>query len=96
MSCKNKFVRHRPSDAKTEDATFFFAVVPSNQVKNGIWYYNRPIGKNLLGKMLHDAREILANNGAASKSKIANHSARKTSISTLLSENIQPLHVSQY
>ena len=41
-----------------------------------------------------EAKEILGHSGT-SLSKVANHSARKTSISTLLNNDIHPLHVSQ-
>ena len=60
--------------------------------------------KNLLGEFLSKATTALAEcpssvkcdlQQSKSRSKVANHSARKTSITSLLDENISPLHVSQ-
>ena len=65
-----------------------------NHIKNNIWYFERPLGKNSHGKFMAKAKEILGYSGT-SRSKVANHSAWKISISTLLNNDIHPLHVSQ-
>ena len=58
-------------------------------------YFNRPLGKNMLGEFLNKASELLNNNSTTSRSKVANHSARKTCLNTLLSNYVNGLHVSQ-
>jgi len=89
-----KFVKHRPEESKNSDSPFFLAMIPVEKIiPNGVWYYNRPLGKNL-GKFMSEAKNVLGESGK-SKSKIANHSARKTFISSLLDQNIHPIHVSQ-
>ena len=88
------FVSHRPQDSLTADCPFFLTVVPSDKISSAAWYYNRPLGKNKLGEFLSHTQSILGNS-ATSRSKISNHSARKTSITTLLNNDIHPLHVMQ-
>ena len=90
-----KFISHRPDDSKKSDSPFFLTVVPAHKIQNDIWYYNRPLGKNSLGKFMSEAKDVLGVKVSTGKSKIANHSARKTSISSLLDQNIDPIHVSQ-
>ena len=53
--------------------------------------------KNLLGNILTEAAKLLASKSDqhVNRNKIANHSARKTSISTLLDNNMHPIHVHQ-
>ena len=64
-------------------------------MKSEIWYYPRPLGKNKLGEILSQASKLLGNDNSRSRNKVANHSARKTSLSKLLDNNVSPLHVSQ-
>ena len=49
----------------------------------------------MIGKFMSEASAILQNPSNCSRSKVLNHSARKTSISSLLNNNIHPLHVSK-
>ena len=89
------FVSKRPADSKEENSPFFLAMVPERHISDGKpWFFNRPLGKNMLGDFMKNARSLLQNTNT-SRSKIANHSARKTCINTLLNIEISPLHVSQ-
>ena len=92
------FISKRPLESKTDDSPFFLTMVPDNRVKDGEpWYYNRPLGKNELGEFLSKALEHLpsSSNRRTSRSKVTNHSCRKTSISLMLENNVDSLHVSQ-
>ena len=88
------FCQHRPADAKMPNSPFFLAAIKPSQIKDDIWFFSRPLGKNKLGEFLSKAAPALGITDK-SRSKVANHSARKTSISKLLDNNIHPLHVSQ-
>ena len=82
------FVSHRPGCSKERDSPFFLSVIPPDHVKSNIWYYDCPLGKNSIGKFLSDVSHILqSTSNTCSRSKVENHSARKTSISTLLNNN---------
>ena len=91
------FISKRPEERKRSDSPFFLAMVPEKHLSNGKpWYFNRPLGKNMLGEFLNKASELLNNNNSTtSRSKVANHSARKTCLNTLLSNDVNELHVSQ-
>lgn len=61
-----------------------------------IWYFPRPMGKNTIAEFLSKARGLLEGTGMqTTKGKIANHTCRKTSLSTLLQNDVNPLHVQQ-
>ena len=72
-------------------------MVPNDKLQPSMpWYYNRPLGKNKLGEFLNKASSHLpSQSSTTSRSKISNHSVRKTAITTLLENNVDPLHVSQ-
>ena len=53
-----------------------------------------PLVKNIIGEFLSNTTSILGQSNT-SLSKVANHSARKNSISTLLNNKTHPLHVIQ-
>lgn len=93
------FVSKRPIESKNNDSPFFLAMVPNDKLQHTQpWYYNRPLGKNKLGEFLSKAPSYLqsiSQNSTTSRSKISNHSVRKTAITTLLENNVDPLHVSQ-
>ena len=88
------FVSHRPIDSLTENLPFFVAMKPQEKITNRIWYSNRPLGKNKSGEFLSNTTSILGQSNT-SRSKVANHSAGKTSISAWLNNKIHPLHVIQ-
>ena len=89
------FVSHRPRDANHEDSPFYLTVKPQVHINSDVWFYPRPLGKNKIGSLLKNAAELLQTDTGKSRSKIANHSARKTSITKLLDNNVHPLNVSQ-
>ena len=89
------FLSHRPVTANQDNSPFFLCNIPTAYIKDETWYYPRPLGKNKLGEILSKASKLLGNNNNKSRNKVANHSARKTSISKLLDHDVHPLHVSQ-
>ena len=80
-------------------------MIPQIRIRTNVWYYDRPLGKNLIGEFLSNASQALKNcptssvasdiEQSKSRSKIANHSARKTAVTALLDNNIDPIHVAQ-
>ena len=60
--------------------------------KYGIW--DRPFGKNEIGKFLKDAFAS-AKLDETNKKKVSNHSVRKTSVGRLLEADVQPNFVAQ-
>ena len=87
------FISHRPIEANDGNFPFYLAIRPTNA--GNIWYFPRPLGKNKLGEFLSKAAPFvnLENlHNKKSRSKVSNHSARKTSITN--NSNIHPLHVS--
>ena len=102
-----EFTRRRPVEACTPDARFYFTPIPVNRLKVGTekWFYGSPMGKNSIGKMLQGVDSLIneihatTNSGTpmikTSKSKVSNHSVRKTSICRLLQNKVHPLHVAQ-
>ena len=90
-----EFLKHRPAKSKQKDSPFFLRVIPQQLISDDVWYYNQPLGKNSLGNMMSEAKKVLGDTTTTSRSKVANHSARKTSISSLLNNNVHPLHVQQ-
>ena len=95
-----EFRNHRPSTMLKPTSPMFLAVRYhiTDYEKEKEWYFPSALGKNQLGKFLPAARDAL-NGGkipVTTKGKVANHSARKTSISTLLgSKKVNPLIVQQ-
>ena len=69
-------------------------MIPLDKISSVTWYYKRPLGKKKISEFLSYTESILGHS-ATSRSKISNHSARKTSITTLLNNNVHPLHVMQ-
>ena len=71
---------------------FFLAMVAEKFQNDEPWFFSRPLGKNLPRQFLSKATP---SNWSTSKNKVSNHSARKTTITTLLDNNVNLLHVSQ-
>ena len=59
-----------------------------------VWYLDRPLGKDEIGKFLKDAFAA-AKLDDTNKSKASNHSVRKTSVGRLLEADVQPNFVAQ-
>ena len=94
-----EFKKHRPTTMNEAESPLFLAVrYHINDYEKVLeWYFPSALGKNILGKFLPEARDALNASGlTTSKGKVANHSARKTSISTLLGNNVNPLIVQQH
>ena len=90
-----QFASHRPIKMCEDDAPLFLQIRHNIDYNSEtIWFYDKPLGKNSIGQFMSKARTIL-NSENGSKGKISNHSARKTTITNLLNENINPLHVQQ-
>ena len=95
-----KFCSKRPMDMKNNDSPLFLTMKQPKHIKSdGIWYYSRPCGKNNIGSFLSNAAPLLNTNPTtlnhSSRSKVANHSARKTAITKLLDNEVTPLAVQQ-
>ena len=86
------FISHRPIDSLTKNSPFFVAMKPQEKITDIIWYSNRPLGKNKIGKFLSNTTSILGQSNT-SRSKVANHSTRKNSISTLLNTGMQVFRI---
>ncbi len=104
-----EFLRRRPAEAKGPNSRFFLQTIPVDRLKGGdVWYYPSGMGKNKLGAMMKGAAELLQrinNNNDNSTTdvssttvngtKISNHCVRKTTITSLLDNEVHPLHVCQ-
>ena len=91
-----KFVSHRPPTMCEDDSPLFLGVrFNINFETERTWYLTRPLGVNSIGKFLSEASSTLSGGIVSYKGKVANHSARKTSITNLLNKNVNPLHVKQ-
>ena len=88
------FVSHRPPTMLLDQSPFFLGVRYRLDFKSDVWYLNKPLGKNSIGDFLSKASKILPQSSCSSR-KVSNHSARKTCITNLLNENVNPLYVSQ-
>ena len=87
-----EFVTHRPKTSCKDESPLFLQVRHNIEcdVVN-IWYFDKPLGKNSIGNFMKDARSLFDSD----RGKISNHSARKTTITHLLENNVNPLHVQQ-
>lgn len=88
-----EYVSHRPTEMCKDDSPLFLQVCYNVEyTSNKFWYFPKPLGKNSVGQFLSKARKVLDSNSAG---KISNHSARKTTVTNLLNQDINPLHVQQ-
>ena len=88
-----EYVSRRPSEMLKDDSPLFLQVRYNvENTSNKIWYHPKPLGKNSVGEFMSKARKLLESN---SSGKISNHSARKTTVTNLLNNDINPLHVQQ-
>ena len=77
------------------DSPFFLAVRYHIDYNfENVWYLNRPLGKNSIGEFLSKASKLLPAT-SCNRKKVSNHSARKTAITNLMDNNVNPLHVGQ-
>ena len=83
-----KYVSLRPSHTKNPESPFY--LLPANTPTQTTWYKNQPVGINSLGKFM----KVMTDNAGISGKK-TNHSARKTMITKLVQNDVNPLHVAQ-
>ena len=76
------------------DAPFYVAINHQRKPNDKVWYLDRPLGKNEIGKFLKDAFAA-AKLDDTYKKKVSNHSVRKTSVGRLLEADVQPNFVAQ-
>lgn len=94
VSAWKVFLSKRPLDMqKSESPLFLQPRYALGYREIPVWFYSKPMGKNGIGSFMRDASKILQDYRSAGK--VSNHSARKTSISTLLNNNVDPLLVQQ-
>ena len=86
---------HRPESMLATDAPFYLAINHKRKPEDQIWYLNRPLGKNEIGKFLKESAEVVLNKQQGTKKKFTNHSVRKTSIGRLLDGNVEANYVAQ-
>ena len=88
-----EFVSHRPTEMCKDDSPLFLQVPYTVEyTSNKVWYFSKPLGKNSVREFMSKARIILENNPSG---KISNYSARNTTVTNLLNQEINPLHVQQ-
>lgn len=83
------FARHRPPASCQPESRLYLQ--PVKKVTSEIWYTNAPMGKNTIASI---AKSMHSSAGLDTK-KRSNHSARKTSIQSLLHSGIPPTSVQQ-
>ena len=92
------FISHRPESMKSPNSPLFLQCKYNiDYNKDQIWYYSRGLGKNSIGKFLSEANKVLPceSSRRLNANKVANHSARKTSVTMLLNANVDPNTVKQ-
>ena len=81
-----EYLARRPPEMASADSPLYLAsiVKPSSH----IWFKKQPLGKNSLGSFMKSMSEAAGLSG-----KHTNHSVRRTMISTLRKENVEPLNI---
>ena len=88
------FRRHHSEAMLEPDARFYLAINHRRTPNDKVWYLDRPLGKNKIGKFRKDAFAA-AKLDDTNKKKVSNHSVRKTSVGRLLEADVQPNFVAQ-
>ncbi|CAH3187788.1 unnamed protein product [Porites lobata] len=88
------FRSHRPEAMLEPDAPFYLAINHRRKPNDKVWYLDRHLGKNEIGKFLKDAFTA-GKLDDTNKKKVSNHSVRKTSVGRLLEADVQPNFVAQ-
>ena len=88
------FRSHRSEAMLEPDAPFYLAINHRRKPGENLWYLDRPLGKNEIGKFLKDAFAE-AKLDDKNKKKVSNHSVRKTSVGRLLEADVEPNFVAQ-
>ena len=87
------FRSHRSQAMLEPDAPFYLTINHRRKPNDNVWYLDRPLGKNEIGKFLKDA--FAAAKLDDTNKKVSNHSVRKTSVGRLLEADVQPNFVAQ-
>ena len=80
---------HRPPSCCEPDSRFY--LTPLQKPKDSVWFAAAPMGKNSICNI---AKKMALDAGLQEKNK-TNHSARKTTVQTLLHANVPPTDVVQ-
>ena len=88
------FRSHRPKVMLQPDALFYLAINHRLKPNDKVWYLDRPLGKNEIGKFLKDAFAA-AKLDDTNKKKVSILSVKKTSVGRLLEADVQPNFVAQ-
>jgi len=88
------FRSHRSEAMLEPDVPFYVAINHQQKPNDKVWYLDRSLRKNEIGKFLKDAFAA-AKLDATNKKKIYNHFVRKTSVVRLLEADVQPNFVAQ-
>ncbi|KAK3754207.1 hypothetical protein QZH41_003309 [Actinostola sp. cb2023] len=92
------FRSHRPQSMLAPDSPFYLAINHRRKPEDEVWYLDRPLGKNEIGKFLKESAEaarLNKNQPQGHERKLTNHSVRKTSIGRLLDANVEANYVAQ-
>jgi len=81
-----EYVSRRPEDMNTPDSPFYLAA--NSKSSSEIWFKRQPLGKHSLAKFMKEMCKAADIDG-----RFTNHSARRTMISTLRKENVEPLNI---
>jgi len=92
------YIRRRPTESLKPDSKFYLSVLPRYHNKNdhfdqentNIWYSIQPMGKNKLGEFVKSMSEKAGLTG-----RKVNHSARKTTVTSLLHSKVEATTVMQ-
>ena len=82
------FLARRPPDMMKPDSPLYLAVAKSP--KTEVWYKRQPLGIHSLGQFMKTMADAVNLTG-----KHTNHSARRTMITALRNENVNPLDIGQ-
>lgn len=75
------------------NAPFYPTINHQRKPNDNVWYLERPLGKNEIGKFLKDGFAAAKLNGA--NREVSNHSVRKASVKRLLEVDVQPNFAAQ-
>jgi len=81
-----EYIKRRPESMNSPHSPFYLATI--QKPTSTIWYKTQPLGVNSLCKFM---REIAQSSGLTGR--FTNHSARRTMLSTLRKENVEPLNI---
>ena len=76
------------------EAPFYLVINHRRKPNDKVWYLDRPLGKNEIGKFLKDVFAA-AKLDDTNKKKVSNQSVRKNSVGRLFEADVQPNFVAQ-